>query len=320
MKRILLVVFSFCALHVLAQTAPQKMSYQAVARNSAGTIVANQAIKIKVEIVDADLTTVRYSETHAANTNQFGLFTLQVGTGTIISGVFSDITWAVGDKYIRTSVDLTGGSAYQLMGMSQLLTVPYAFYAEKTKLVAGTGINITNGNTINATGTGSQWANVNNGISYSSGKVGIGVAPSSVYPLSVFKQNSGLGEAIADFKSNDTWHSAIYLGNTSTTPAQGFAFVVGGVNNIELKPNNLGIFNGVNAKWPFTIGGSNNYIGIGDTTFYPTVPKATLHIKTGDVYLEQIAKGIIMKSPNGNCWRITIDDAGNLVRTAITCP
>ena len=315
MKRILLIVFSFCALQVLAQTAPQKMSYQAVARNSAGTIVANQAIKIKVEIVDADLTTVRYSETHAANTNQFGLFTLQVGTGTIISGVFSDITWAVGDKYIRTSVDLTGGTAYQLMGMSQLLTVPYAFYAEKTKLVAGTGINITNGNTINATGSGSQWTNEANGINYSAGKVGIGTTANSLTPLSVFKQNSGLGQLIAQFKSNDTWHSAISISNSTSN--KDYFFVVGGTSNIELKPKNFGIFNG---NWPLTISGTSNYVGIGDTTAYPTEPKATLHIKTGDVYLEQIAKGIIMKSPNGNCWRITIDDAGNLVRTAITCP
>ena len=98
MKRILLAVFSFCTLQVLAQTAPQKMSYQAVARNSAGTIVASQAIAIKVEIVDADLTSIVYSETHATTTNQFGLFTLQVGTGSIVSGTFSAINWGVGDK------------------------------------------------------------------------------------------------------------------------------------------------------------------------------------------------------------------------------
>ena len=78
-----------------------------------------------------------FSETHAPVTNQFGLFTLQVGAGTVVSGTFATINWGVGDKYIRTSVDLTGGTNYQLMGMSQLLSVPYAFYAEKTKLLAG---------------------------------------------------------------------------------------------------------------------------------------------------------------------------------------
>ena len=318
MKCILSAVFTLAIVHLMAQSAPQKMSYQAVARNSAGVILSNQTISVKAEILNADLTTVVYAETHSTTTNQFGLFTLQIGTGSIISGTFASINWGVGDKFIRTSADLTGGTNYQLLGTSQLLTVPYAFYAEKTKLVAGTGINITNGNTIASTNIDTNWIKVPNGIQSKTGIVGIGVVPNPAYPLSVFKQNSGFGQAIAYFGSNDIWHSAISINNTTSN--HGFTFVVGGTNNNELKPKNFGIFNGGDGRWPFTIGGLNNNIGIGDTTFYPTIPKSTLHLKTGDVYIEQIAKGIIMKSPNGNCWRVTVDDTGNLVRTAIACP
>ena len=56
-------------------------------------------------------------------------------------------------------------------------------------------------------------------------------------------------------------------------------------------------------------------IGVGTGT-----PKAKLEIKEGDIYVNDPTKGIILKSPNGNCWRVTVDNTGNFVRTAITCP
>lgn len=62
----------------------------------------------------------------------------------------------------------------------------------------------------------------------------------------------------------------------------------------------------------------NGNVGIGN--FVSSAPTAKLQIKSGDVYLENIGSGVIMKSPNGQCWRVTIDNSGNLVRTSITCP
>jgi hypothetical protein len=56
-------------------------------------------------------------------------------------------------------------------------------------------------------------------------------------------------------------------------------------------------------------------IGIGTT-----LPKAKLEVKDGDVYVNDPTKGIILKSPNAACWRVTIDNTGNFVRTSITCP
>ena len=49
-------------------------------------------------------------------------------------------------------------------------------------------------------------------------------------------------------------------------------------------------------------------------------PQAKLQITNGDVYIENPDRGIIMKSPNGLCWRVTIDNLGNFVRTQINCP
>ena len=60
---------------------------------------------------------------------------------------------------------------------------------------------------------------------------------------------------------------------------------------------------------------ANGNVGIGTNA-----PKAKVEVANGDVYLTDPTKGIILKSPNGNCWRITVDNTGNLVRTQITCP
>ena len=109
---------------------PQKFNYQAVVRNNTGVIVANQNIAVKAEILDSNSTTVLYGETHAVTTNAQGLFSLQVGGGAVKSGVFASIDWSAGNRYIRTYVDLTGGTNFQLMGTSQLLSVPYAMYSK----------------------------------------------------------------------------------------------------------------------------------------------------------------------------------------------
>lgn len=41
---------------------------------------------------------------------------------------------------------------------------------------------------------------------------------------------------------------------------------------------------------------------------------------TGDVYVTDSAAGVILTSPNGNCWRLTVDNSGNPTYTNITCP
>ena len=58
----------------------------------------------------------------------------------------------------------------------------------------------------------------------------------------------------------------------------------------------------------------------GNVGLNETNPKSKLHIKNGDIYLEDINKGVIMKSPDGQCWRYTPDNSGQLNGTAISCP
>ncbi len=62
-------------------------------------------------------------------------------------------------------------------------------------------------------------------------------------------------------------------------------------------------------------GGTDTNVGIGNTA-----PKTKLHITNGKVYIEANGQGMILKSPNGSCFELTVSDAGALTTTAIACP
>jgi len=154
MKKLTLFLILLQSVITIAQ-APQKMAYQSVVRNAANQIVANQNIGVKISIVEGALTgTTVYSETHNTTTNANGLFTLEAGGGTPSTGTFSAINWGNGSHYIKSEIDITGGTNYIFSGTMQLLSVPYALYAERSgnaSLINTTtepaGVNCANGGT-----------------------------------------------------------------------------------------------------------------------------------------------------------------------------
>jgi uncharacterized protein (TIGR02145 family) len=117
--------------------SPQKMSYQAVIRNSSDQLVTNHAVGMRISILQGSATgTSVYVETQTPTTNASGLATIEIGGGTFVTGSFSSIDWATGPYFIKTETDPTGGTSYTITGTSQLLSVPYAFYAK----TAGTSV------------------------------------------------------------------------------------------------------------------------------------------------------------------------------------
>lgn len=114
---------------LLAQ-APQKINYQAVCRDNLGTIIANQSVNLRLTIHDLAPGGISlFQETHAVTTNSFGLVNIAIGGGTLVSGSFSAIPWGTGDKYLQ--VELDNGSGYVTIGTPQLISVPYALYANQ---------------------------------------------------------------------------------------------------------------------------------------------------------------------------------------------
>jgi uncharacterized protein (TIGR02145 family) len=119
----LLLNFSFAQ-------APQKMSYQAVIRDGANALVANQTVGMQVSILQGSASgTAVYVETHSAATNTNGLMSIEIGGGAVTVGSFAGIDWANGPYFIKTETDPAGGTNYTITGTTQLLSVPYAMYA-----------------------------------------------------------------------------------------------------------------------------------------------------------------------------------------------
>jgi hypothetical protein len=125
--------------YVNAQS-PDMFNYQGAARDAGGNILANQPIGLQIDIRQSTQTgTIVYSETHTTTTNGFGLFTVRIGAGTPQAGTMSSIDWANGPYFSEVSLDVSGGINYQSMGVSQLLSVPYALYAANSGTPGPTG-------------------------------------------------------------------------------------------------------------------------------------------------------------------------------------
>jgi len=132
MKRPLIVFLTIILSITFAfAQAPQGIKYQAVARYATGEIIKNQTISLKLTLAQGEETAVKqYSEIHKISTNEFGLFNVIVGQGDVESGAFNTVAWSSGEIWLQVAVDMKGGSEYEFMGASQLLSVRYAMYAE----------------------------------------------------------------------------------------------------------------------------------------------------------------------------------------------
>ena len=139
MKKIytLFVIIMLCSILLQAQ-APEKFSYQAVVRDNNNQLVKLQEIGMQISILQGSANgTAVYIERHFPKTNENGLVTIEIGSGTMVSGDFSSIDWSTGPYYLKTETDLRGGSNYTISGTSQLLSVPYALYAKTAGKLKG---------------------------------------------------------------------------------------------------------------------------------------------------------------------------------------
>ena len=131
MKNTLLTILSvlFCTI-TFAQSVPQGINYQAVARDASGDVLMNQALTIQFSVI-SDITTsaVSWQETHTVTTNDYGLYTAIIGQGTSTSvgssATFDVIDWGASTHFLK--VEMNGID----MGTTQLMSVPYSLHTKQ---------------------------------------------------------------------------------------------------------------------------------------------------------------------------------------------
>lgn len=134
MKKLIILLAALSIMLALQAESPEKVSYQAIIRNTKGELVINQAIGMKISIYFYNKTTpvTSYAETQTPTTNENGVVSIEIGTGKVVTGVFADINWAARPYYLKTEIDPGGKTSYSIMADTQILSVPYALHAKTT--------------------------------------------------------------------------------------------------------------------------------------------------------------------------------------------
>ncbi len=129
---LVLLPFAFPLVPAFGQS-PEKMSYQAVIRNSSDALVTNTQIGMEINIRQGSPTgTIVYTETQTPTTNANGLVSIEIGGGT----GFNTINWGTNTYFIETKTAVVPPlTTYTITGTSQLLSVPYALHSKTAETV-----------------------------------------------------------------------------------------------------------------------------------------------------------------------------------------
>ncbi|MDP5082567.1 MAG: tail fiber domain-containing protein [Winogradskyella sp.] len=127
---------TFLALLIsIVSIAQNGINYKALIKDDLGNVIANTSVDIKFQILESDEQVNVYEETHSPTTDDSGIIVVNIGKGTIVSGIFDDINWGNDNHFLNVKID--SGSGFVDLGTTQFSAVPYAFHARKAENVKG---------------------------------------------------------------------------------------------------------------------------------------------------------------------------------------
>jgi trimeric autotransporter adhesin len=245
-KLITIAVLLTLGYFTTAQTgAPQRINYQGISRDALGNIITGGSVGIEFQINQGSPGgTQVFLESQVVNPNAAGIFTAAIGA---VSSLAS-INWANGPYYLTIGIDPSGGSSYTTVGTHQLLSVPYALYAENTKAPV---VSVT-GNTLSV---GGNTATLPGGTTYTAG-TGIAIGSGTV-------TNTAMDQTVAITAGNNVNVMSAYPNFTLDVPNTSISY-----NNVS---NVLTLTQGVNTSTTLVNfgGGPVSIVGPNVTGSYP---------------------------------------------------
>ncbi len=229
----LLLLGMLWASSAMSQTVPQGFNYQCIVRDNTGASINNQTVTLLFTIRNnAPNGPIAYSEMHTTSTNAYGLINLSVGGGNPLQGNFASINWGVGAKFLTVSIETAPG-VFDEIGTSQLLSVPYALYAQNaangadnwgTQTVQTTPVLSGNGTAANPLTIAQQGAQPGQVLKWN-GTTWVPQNDDTGQPGTVTEINTGAGLTGGPITTSGT----ISLANAPVTPG-----VYGGPSNIPV--------------------------------------------------------------------------------------
>ncbi len=270
MKKLIVFLLVLLAANCSVQAqAPQGFNFQGIALDNNGFVVASKLVSLRFSIcTDSVGNTVRYSETASVQTDKYGQFIAVIGNGVPIIGKFGSIVWSLGNLYMKTEIDIANTGKYVVTGLSQLLSVPYAMYANYAENkylkvdIAGRNTGISDSvlmkNTTAIDNTSVGYASLTNNTS---GRLNSSVGNYSMYNNSTGSNNSVVGVGALNKNSTGGSNNAVGVNALYFNTTGSFNSAYG---NSALYGNTTGTQNtaiGYNSMYVNSIGYQNTALG-----------------------------------------------------------
>lgn len=352
MKKLILISTAFLLVLNLFAQVPDYFHYQAVLRNLNGTPMSNEDVSMQIDLLSGAIDGPSiYLENQATTTDERGMVILKIGDETL----FNEIDWENGPYFLSVNVNGTHLGTSQLLSVPYALYAKRAGSVHdddsdptnelQTLSIDQKNLTISGGNTITLPDMTTPWLNSDlNGIYYTQ-NVGIGItARNPEMPLDIQRNVAGtqqrslirlrnLDEGINGYvslaleaysdKTEKTFYRSEFLltseeyleipdfrGMTAIrAPGNGFS-VLSESETGSIRFYTTNVQDTIMERARIDPAG---FLGIGTSA-----PEAKLHVKEGDIMVEDATRGVILESPNGQRWRITVNDDGLLGTTLVS--
>ncbi|MBT8257778.1 MAG: hypothetical protein KJO49_04865, partial [Bacteroidia bacterium] len=124
MKALRYLVVAVLAFTTLFSYSQNGINYKALVKDGSGNAVTSTTIAVQFQVLKGGAMTNVYQETHNPTTDTNGYVIVNIGTGSVDSGVFTDIDWSSDEHHLNVQIDT--GSGLVDLGTAQFMAVPYA--------------------------------------------------------------------------------------------------------------------------------------------------------------------------------------------------